>query len=472
MAQQCTKASDCTVGLVKKVCYLNVPWANQFVNASFLNEKNVSFCECSNFYGFTGEQCDQPSSTTRLHKAFNLIFIIWSSFFLVWLTSILMSYIYWKKPSFRDLLTLKIDLGFFIALSSFLAFLFQIIHSSLNLVSLQDPSTYQIITLRLVRGEVEDVYSHGGTFTVSALYLSGSFILLSTLQVAFTWLQILESVSMFGSARDKIWNRRLALFFKTYMILYLLSVIILRPLGFDGYFSVLIPTTFISYFFLVLLWRTRFLKLFNKVSGKLKDSMKQGLTLVKNTSMVHLLMFGGLFTLKPFMFTALFRMHNLIPVGTFNYAAFLQLLTLVLNLAIVSSNTIFAAFLIKKIVSRLKRTSCIRNYSDGVSAVKERFYLIFSRTSSKDKHSKKISDKSLKSVQSRKTIRILSLELSKNQAATVVEDGEHFLQEEEFPRIETAINSMSARDETTTTQRSSDISQETKRTYDFSDFQV
>lgn len=68
MSNQCIDSFDCTTSSgVKKFC---------FEEASFSDE--VFFCDCSIFFGWSGEECDQPSSVQTVYKTLSSIIIFWS----------------------------------------------------------------------------------------------------------------------------------------------------------------------------------------------------------------------------------------------------------------------------------------------------------------------------------------------------------------------------------------------------------
>lgn len=70
---ECLTASDCnttdpvTGDDIPKTCYKEVLWSD-----------DTFFCDCSAWFGYTGEFCDQGSIQTRIFKASLWIRTLWS----------------------------------------------------------------------------------------------------------------------------------------------------------------------------------------------------------------------------------------------------------------------------------------------------------------------------------------------------------------------------------------------------------
>lgn len=73
MSNECDDAFDCTTESgVFKFC---------FEEASFSDE--VFFCDCSVFFGWSGENCDIPSPSQTVYKITTSFIIIWSFILIV-----------------------------------------------------------------------------------------------------------------------------------------------------------------------------------------------------------------------------------------------------------------------------------------------------------------------------------------------------------------------------------------------------
>lgn len=66
---ECNKSSDCSVDGIVKLCYEE----NNF-------DERVFFCECANYFGWRGEDCNEQSDTIYFRIVAELINTIWCTF--------------------------------------------------------------------------------------------------------------------------------------------------------------------------------------------------------------------------------------------------------------------------------------------------------------------------------------------------------------------------------------------------------
>lgn len=70
-SDNCNSSFECSENVVK-VCY-----------ESALNRDDSNFCDCSNWHGFRGENCDIPGSTIYYLRIVSIIFFIWTAFLFI-----------------------------------------------------------------------------------------------------------------------------------------------------------------------------------------------------------------------------------------------------------------------------------------------------------------------------------------------------------------------------------------------------
>lgn len=105
----CTTNEDCASDGIARDCYIDVPWGEDFVEKG-----QDSFCDCSKRFGFVGEKCDIPTSTTYYLQGVNIILLLGTTCFMAWLMKLSFRYIWWTKPSLKQILTLKLETTAFI----------------------------------------------------------------------------------------------------------------------------------------------------------------------------------------------------------------------------------------------------------------------------------------------------------------------------------------------------------------------
>ena len=93
VTSQCSTTSDCIKDGIFMECYDSVPW-----------KKNATdFCECSSWYGFVGEKCDETSVQVVYLRSSLIITIIWTSLLCLLLLKDIIKYLRFKAPRLKCL---------------------------------------------------------------------------------------------------------------------------------------------------------------------------------------------------------------------------------------------------------------------------------------------------------------------------------------------------------------------------------
>lgn len=209
---RCEKTSDCLElnDGVERFCYLE---------ASFSN--NTNFCDCSNWYGWIGESCDQVSITLQYHRVASVIVAFLSLCVFVLITRTLCFNLFLgfgpkgKDPVFYA--------GVCVFLSSFLLFLFSIFH----IPAVFDPSRFEISEFRIVIGSevglVEDIIVKRGVFAIYCLVLGSGFQFFAAIFVVLSWQRVIAKAAKFESPEsvkkaNRI-ERRSYIFISVYILL-------------------------------------------------------------------------------------------------------------------------------------------------------------------------------------------------------------------------------------------------------------
>lgn len=60
-----------------------------------------TLCDCSTWYGWVGETCDEPTSTVYYLRVASSFFLLWEVLLLLWLILTLCNYLYQRSPKLK-----------------------------------------------------------------------------------------------------------------------------------------------------------------------------------------------------------------------------------------------------------------------------------------------------------------------------------------------------------------------------------
>lgn len=124
----CTDAKNCSSSGVFRECYKE----NNF-------RDDIFFCECSNWHGWVGENCNTPSATTYFFGFSFFFFLSWTLFNIFTLSNVLYIFVNGNKVRGRDT-----NPAFFVALLAFIGSLCLLIRFMIRSQAFYDPTFFEI----------------------------------------------------------------------------------------------------------------------------------------------------------------------------------------------------------------------------------------------------------------------------------------------------------------------------------------
>lgn len=184
----CTKSIECDGSDVVKECF-------EYVN---YNDR-TNFCDCSPYFGYFGEECDQLSSTVYFMRSTLILFLIWSTLlFIVSSRTLFLNWFIGYDPK-RGMDPVNYTL-FSILFSSISLFSYAFLHLLSNL----NPEEYVIVEQKSFSSETSDYVTAIGGETESFCLLA--FILFNLVGVQFmmaSWLKVIRNIYKFASVEEQ-----------------------------------------------------------------------------------------------------------------------------------------------------------------------------------------------------------------------------------------------------------------------------
>ena len=211
----CDEIANCIIRAkdqeIFKFCYKNVPWSEE-----------PSFCDCSSWYGFVGDLCDERTPQVVYYIFGRLLALVCAACLLFWIACVFIRYI--RHPASRKkTLLLAARRPLLVLLGVAAACIFLQVSSAITLAALLNPRRFTIIRYESINGIVEDVTADNGLVSVVCLWLSFNVLLLSSLLISTSWLEIAEQYIFHGKSYKR--SLRLA---KILINLFMASVAILQ----------------------------------------------------------------------------------------------------------------------------------------------------------------------------------------------------------------------------------------------------
>ena len=178
----CSTPTECSFDGVARLCFKDVYWSNK-----------TNFCDCSSFFGFYGENCDQAGPTVMYLKFVHFLTLLWTTIYLGRIAS--------RVSQCKDLVCLDterfhchsptrtVTLLFML----FCGFMALFLSAALRLPSFFDPSRFVVVKYEPFGDHLEFIMTQHGE--LSAILLGATPILatLITLEICCFWLSVVES---------------------------------------------------------------------------------------------------------------------------------------------------------------------------------------------------------------------------------------------------------------------------------------
>lgn len=331
--ESCNSAEDCVFDDVVRKCYIEVPWSNR-----------TNFCECSNYYGFLGPNCDEPTANSTFIVAMFWIFTLWLSFSLLcfFRTLYLILKLFFKKPLVKTVISRNHSLNskkkrksakqvpktvIFTSLALFSGYLMLILYSVLPLATLTGAKPFILQNFTVNGEEVADVTTMYGDISTAARGIAVLMFVIASLQISVSWLEVAESMKMFNIFSDPKWNRRVKLFKRLVQFSTILFLVLLIGLVAAGVFYILLLVSSLFIMLMMILFiigRRRFIAVLSNVSmsiregGKDSDVYRRPLFLVRRSSLLvmTLIPLGILCMVADFFLVSSYE--TAVPLGEIN----------------------------------------------------------------------------------------------------------------------------------------------------------
>lgn len=310
-AVPCTISSDCTSeDGVLKFC---------FEEASFSNE--TFFCDCPVDFGWTGENCDQPSGVQAFYKLCTFIIFFWSFILLILSTRTVLLNIglqYNPKQGVDPI----VYTGVFVLLGTICVF----ISSIMNIPPFFNPRHFEIVVYRSIE-DVETVDVKHGYFINILTLFTATFVSFSALFMILSLDNIISKISRFQpTLENKTSSLKNRIFLIVFSIL-ILSFIILSATGFVflGSYLIIFFTVFILVYFIYSV--INFVKVMKTLSATENEIVRKTTQLVKNTYLQASIALGVIFIGTIAYSTTLINLDSNIAPGDFNHVFLLRTIT-------------------------------------------------------------------------------------------------------------------------------------------------
>lgn len=310
MEQNCEVSFDCLANsTVAKQCYEE----NDFREETF-------FCDCSSWYGWTGENCDIPTSTVYYSRLVICFFTVWGLFNIITLFKSLYLYLKYvydvKTPrNFNSIFYVLL----FESVASFLLLLVRL----LQLPSFFDSTLFVVSSdseENILGPDVQIKSYSGGTGLF--LFLGIIFHGFASTVIVLSWLRVFNTISRmiepdYELVSEKIMQR---LIIGSLLAFYIIFIILLsvEDLRIGSFF--LSP---IGAIFLIAFNVTGYVKFRNKMNsfleGNLGYSEKRALMIVKRSCQINVVCLTAVFANFSIAVVGLDVHDRVLKIGSFNY---------------------------------------------------------------------------------------------------------------------------------------------------------
>lgn len=228
-----------------------------FETAGFSSKTN--FCDCSTWYGWTGDSCDEETTRLVLQRYTTLALLV---------ISVIMLFVSVRTLVLNHIMEVKRDALFFTLLFTVLGILSFAINVSFRLKPLIDPTAFHIRTFKTIAlGDFENVGGGSGNHGSYFLVLATSCESLSSLCLILSWDIVLSKVSRFQSQDRQNSVKKWTLRLKIFSFVYFSGLIVFLSLGFlyEAFFLIALVSFGVTVFFVGA--SCRFLRTFKELQN-------------------------------------------------------------------------------------------------------------------------------------------------------------------------------------------------------------
>lgn len=283
LPEECTVAANCSVDGIARKCYTEVQWSDQ-----------TYFCDCSNYFGFIGEDCSTPTITTKFIKVSLIIICIWAGIFaLIMLFDLLKLVMLFRNEKDRKRRGRKGSLPIITAgVATLIGYISLMLYGGLQISTLDDPTAFIIEDFKAQGETIQDVTTKYGSFTTTARIIAVEMLLIATLQISISWLDVSQSMQRLGQGSNRGLEKRIKYFKRFAMIStlgFLVLMAILIPLRFFYIFLLITPVFLIFMSIIFYSGRKIFIKLLQMSSAGDSELFRRPIKLVQKASLFILI---------------------------------------------------------------------------------------------------------------------------------------------------------------------------------------
>lgn len=353
-AEECETPRNCTftndVGdLIIRQCYIDVNWIDK-----------SGFCDCSSWYGFRGENCDEHTFQSRYFQTVLILRSVCCMILLFFLLWELFRYCYCLHRV-SQLKWKKLNYAFSVGVFSSIGLVFLIVHGMIQHRSFIDPTRFQIEGyFFLLLGSFEDVTVINGGIAVSSLFAAYTFFVLATMQVSLSWLEVAHAMWMHFDPKLQKRIERFRKVIKFSAVLFCISQFILFPFQLYNGIGVTVMCMSVILIVLFIVGRRSFMKAIALTSQTAQEDFKQAILVVKSSSFYHVIFLSLLagFSLAYTLTLPIFQLY--IGVGDFNYVLAFRDIATFSSIVLVTMNACYIRKVFRRLVEKESKTTTMR----------------------------------------------------------------------------------------------------------------
>lgn len=304
----CTDSRNCSSGDLYKECYQK----NNFID-------KVDFCECSTYFGWTGDDCNEISFTLYWWRIFETLIILWTLF--VILSTSRSLYIYIKGRYGKEKLT-EINPVFFALLLVWLGAWAFSARSFIVLKAAFDPTYFEILDFDSSFGETQLVVRKNHTFAELMLVIGGILLGLACLQIIISWLNLVTRITQIFPTEGFYFSE--ATMKKIVIVITFIAFIVMLTFGtinFDGGFTLVFAFESIVLSIGFSIGYFRITRYFNEYKLVKTNTVKNVMNLVKTSCMINAVSLIGVLIGTATHFFLFSEFKEILKIGGVNYIA-------------------------------------------------------------------------------------------------------------------------------------------------------
>lgn len=300
----CIDAINCSSSGVLQECYEE----NNF-------EDDMFFCDCSNWFGWVGENCDVPTATVYYFGVSYFFFLLWTFFNIATLGRVLLLFIQTKNVKGRDT-----NPVFFVALLAFLGSVCLLSRFFIRSKGIFDSTYFEVLDSSSLIFSSTSVQRR--FVSVDTLFFAGGWVIqgLACLQMIVSWLDIFQQIDQVFPLHRTISDRSLKIIISSIMIFVCFVFLVFTAL--NAVVEIMIGYALLSIIlavsFLVGYWRFKN-GLNELVQGNLGTQEKIAINLVRTAFRVNGISFSVIAICTLIYYYGITNYLRILKIGGFNY---------------------------------------------------------------------------------------------------------------------------------------------------------